>query len=323
MAKFRKWGASRKIGLKTKLTRMDELFPEESLFEEADPITVRVRGVLILENEDKDEWFSKKKNDVLIATTYQFGDEPPVQRLHFMEDNVELDWQGPFFNDIVFSKRDFNPEEDHTLTLRIQVYDIDKIPEKLISGVREMASSAAVAFPVIAIYAGAVAFAAPTLLKLLDQLNDHDRIIDEKIQLEIGQETTGHKLLQPGYYVCFRNPVDEELFLDKNLRIVKGDDKGFRECSYAVLEIERKYKEPKGWEVDKKVAKLLEEIGGKGKSGETPLHYLRETLEGYTKFKKLKRAIELHNEGDLQGPKKKLYDDLSADEELKKFLPSK
>ena len=186
-----------------------------------------------------------------------------------------------------------------------------------------MASSAAVAFPAIAIYAGAVGFAAPILLKLLDHLNDHDCIIDRKIQLELAQEATGHKLLQPGYYVCFRNPVDEGLFLDKDLRIVKGDDKEFRGCSYSVLEIEREYKEPKGWEIDKKVAKLLEEIGGKGKSGETPLHFLRETLEGYTKFKKLKRAIELHDEGDLKGPKKKLYDDLLADEELKKFLPSK
>ncbi|NIP32378.1 hypothetical protein GWO25_00515 [Candidatus Saccharibacteria bacterium] len=300
---------------------MDGLFPGESLFNEADPITVRVRGVMILENEDQDEWFSKKKNDVLITTTYQFGAEPPVQRLHFMQDDAELGWQGPFFNDIVFSKRDYNPKVDHTLTLRIQVYDIDKIPQELINGVRDMMSSAAVAFPAIAIYAGAVGFAAPILLKLLDNLNEHDSIIDGKIQLEREEEFTGHKLLQPSYCVVFRNPVDEGFFLDKNLRIVDGDDKDFRECSYAVLDVQRKYKEPKGWEIDKKVAKLLEELGGKGKSGETPLHFLRETLDAYTKFQKLKRAIELHNEEDLKGPKKTLYDELLADEELKKFLP--
>lgn len=314
MSSVKWWGTPLNLGSTKALQQLNQPFPGESTFAEAEPITVRIRGVMI--REDKDALFAKD-NDIIINTTFQFGNEPPVQRLHFMKNNVPLAWVGDFFHDVILSTRDF---KDKILTLRIQVYDLDGVSNELVNGVRMAAASSIVAFPYLALYAGTVAFAAPMLLTLINNLDEHDRILDERIKLEVDAPGTGHKLLQPGYFVCFKEPVASGLSLNQDLRIVTDRGKEFRNSTYVVLEIAREFHVHSQWEIDQKVAKLVAELNGKGQSGKAALEFLRDTLDGYTKFKKLQRAHALQNKQEISIPEQQLLDEILADQQLAPFL---
>ena len=316
LTRLKWWGGPLNLGDEQTLLRLDQLFPDAALFSEADPLTVRLRGVMVREDAD---WMFNNHNDLIINTTFQFGNEPPVQRLHFMKNDLPKGWVGDYFHDIILSTRDF---KDKILTLRIQVYDIDGIPRELVNGVRAAATSTVVAFPHLAPYAGAVAFAVPAFLELMDHLDDHDCILDERLKLEVDQPGTGHKLLQPGYYVCFKNPVASGLSLSQDLRVITVDGKEFDEFSYAVLEVCRDFQAHPQWEVDQKVAKLVAELNGKGQSGKAALEFLRETLDGYSKFRKLQRAKSLQEKASLSGSEQRLLREFMLDPELEPFLPS-
>ena len=320
MSMVKWWGAPTQIGESVALSpRLDQFFPETSTFENAQPLTIRVRGVMILEDYD---WVPGDKNDIMIVTTTRFGSQPPVQRLHFMQHNVEKGWEGGFFNDVVLAIRDINIH-NRTLTLRIQVYDMDGVEEGLVQAVSSVSQSVAVAFPHLAPYAAAVSFGVPALLKLVDNLNDHDRILDERLTLEIKEPGRGHRLLQPGYFVCFKGPVEKGLFLSSDLRVLKTDrTNAFQECSYAVLQVERQFHAHREWEIDQKMAKLIAELNGKGQSGKAALEFLRETLDTYDKFRRLERARELKAKETLSESEQELLQELTSDEALAPFLTS-
>ena len=316
LTRLKWWGAPLNLGIEQTLLRLDQLFPEAAMFSEADSLTVRLRGVMVKEDAD---WMFNNDNDLIINTTFQFGSEPPVQRLHFLKDNLPTGWVGDFFHDIILSTRDFR---DKILTLRVQVYDIDGIPKELISGVRAAATSTVVAFPHLAPYAGAVAFGVPALLELVDHLDDHDCILDERLKLEIDHPGTGHKLLQPGYYVCFKNPVISGFSLSQDLRVITAEGEEFDEFSYAVLEVSREFQAHLQWEIDQKVAKLVAELNGKGQSGKAALEFLRETLDGYSKFNKLQRAKDLQEKQSLTISEQKILNEFLSDPGLAPFLSS-
>jgi len=312
------WGASEKIGELTKLSsRLDRLFPKTKMMANAEPFTVRVRGVMVLESKD---WWPKKSNDIMIVTTSQFAGEPPVQRLHFMQDNAPLGWQGSFFNSVVLALKAFNAEK-RRLTLRIQVYDLDRFGSGLVESVAKASQSVAVAFPHLAPYSAAVSFGVPALLKLIDNLDNHDRIIDERITLELSKPEAGRNLLQPGYLVCFGMPIEGDLFLSHKLRVIRNDGSNeFNECSYAVLGIERQFQASRDWEIDQKVAKLVAELNGKGQSGKAALDFLRETLDAYDRFQRLEEARALRKKTKLTRPEETLLQELEKDEALKPYL---
>lgn len=320
MLKVKWWGAPTQIGESVALSgRLDQLFPRTATFENTQPLTIRVRGVMIAEDYD---WAPGDKNDIMIVTTTQFGSEPPVQRLHFMQHNVKMGWQGDFFNDLVLAIRDFKIE-NKILKLRIQVYDMDGVEEGLVQAVRNASGSVAVAFPHLAPYAAAVSFGVPALLNLVDNLNDHDRIIDERLTLELEEPERGHRLLQPGYFVCFKKPVEEGLFLRSDLRVLQTDRRTpFEDCSYAVLEVERLFHAQREWEIDQKAAKLIAELNGKGQSGKAALEFLRGTLDTYDKFRRLERARELQAKKTLSEDEQKLLQEITSDEALAPFLTS-
>lgn len=317
MAWFKWWGAPTRIADSVALRRLDQLFPETLAFANAEPLTVRVRGAMILEDED---WLWRGDNDIMIVTTFQFGSGPPVQRLHFMEKEVPQGWQGNFFRDVVLSVQDF---KDQSLTLRLQVYDMDGVEEGLVNTVAGVAKKMTVAFPQLASYAGAISFWAAALLKLVDNLDDHDQILDERQKLEVAEPGTAHPLLQPGYFICFKKPVEEGLFLSRDLRVLQNDQRTpFEKWSYAVLGVAREFRAHRDWEIDQKVAKLIAELKRKGQSGRAPLEFLRETLDAYTKFKKLERVRELQEKDTLTEAEQKLLDELTGDEDLRPFLPT-
>jgi len=306
--------------------RLDRLFKDSSVFGNAQPMTVRVRGVMILEKYD---WLPWDKNDVAIVTTSQFGNEPPVQRLHFLQKDVEKGWQGDFFNDVVLTIRDFNVEKN-MLIIRIQVYDMDGIDPGLIEAVSNMSKSVAVTFPHLAPYAASVSFGSSALLKLVENINNHDQIIDERLTLEVMEPEKGHKLLQPGYFVCFNKSVGEGLSLNSNLTVLNPDQTVFEDASYAVLEVEREYHGQPLLEIDQKAAKLIAELNGKGQSGKAALDFLRDTIDYYNKYKKLERIRDLKSKEELSKDKSsgvtfsdeedKLLKELAVDTELAPFL---
>jgi len=314
------WGTPAHIQDSIKLSRrLDLLFPDTNIFENAQPLTIRVRGVMVVEEYDKRPW--KDENDIMIVTTTQFGSEPPIQRLHFMQHNVPPGWQENFFYDVVLALRDFNAENKR-LTLRIQVYDMDGIEEGLVNAVGKVSQSVAVAFPYLSPYAAAVSFGVPALLKLVDNLDSHDQIIDERLTLELAKPEMGRRLLQPGYFVCFNAPIEEEdLFLSSDLQVLRNNSMtAFKDCSYAILGIERGFHANREWEINQKAAKLIAELNGKGQSGKAALEFLTETLDTYDKFRRLERATELQAKETLTKDEQELLQELKDSETLAPFL---
>lgn len=315
MSAYTWWGCARDLTEDADLKRPSELFDEEeSVFEPAQPLSVRVRGVMVREDED---WWFRKDNDIAIATHFQFSNEPPVQRLHFLQNESDLGWKEGFFRDVVFSVRDFKGE---LLNLRLQVYDLDGVSKEFISGVESVSKAAAVAFPVLAPYAGLVGLAGPALLRLVDHLDDHDEILSERLKLEVEHQNYGHKLLQPGYFVCFKKPVEEGFKLNSDLRVVDSNGKPYEEASYAVIEVDRDHVVDFKWEVDQKMAKLISELDGKGQSGKPAVTFLEDTLESYTVMRRLQRIRELQAKETRSNAEEKLLDELLADERLGDYL---
>jgi len=289
-------------------------FLDTPAFTDAQPLTVRIRGVMIQDDED---WGPRGNNDIALVSSFQFGCEPPVQRLHYMQQGVALGWHGSFFHDTIVSVRDWCSK---VVTIRLQVYDMDGVSEGLIEKVQTLSKSIAVAFPQVAPYAGAAASFGPELLKLIDHLDDHDRLLDERIKLEIAPPGTGHWLIQPGYFYCFRQAVDEGYAVDQDLRVIAGDGGELTGNTYAVLEVARMFYERYEWEIDQKVAKLLAELNRKGQSGKAPIEFLRETLDAYTKYRRLHRARELMNKPNLTDDERSVLNELRQDQALRPFL---
>lgn len=358
------WGAQLQAdkAKKTDKTRtlrpdLDSYFTTRKGFKSAEPITIRLRGVFV----DKCyELFHRGKNDLLIMTKSQFKGEPAVQRLHFMKKNVEDDWTGYFFNDIILSIRDFTAKKTR-LDLTIQVYEINTFDKEMINTLLGLSQNIAIAFPILLPYVAIGKKSMETLITNLENFNLHTKIIDESIMLEIYDEGIGHNLLQPGYFVCFQKDLDSstQLSLAHNQRVMiratrkeeeekveeqqkenqEGDEGKeskreverdqeekqenevlFKECSYAVFEIERQFHGDRAWEVNQKLAKLMSEVDRSKKNQTASIEFLRDTLDCYDKFRKLNRLRGLLDKKSLTAVEQELLEDLKKDEDLKPFV---
>ena len=129
-------------------------------------------------------------------------------------------------------------------------------------------------------------------------------------------------MLQPGYFVCFKQPVPDGLWLNRDLRVVHEDGRPFEDLSYAVIGLTREYYDYVNWEITQKIAKLVSELNGGGTSGKAALEFLKETMEGYQKYKKLLRARELMSKSDRTEPEDVLLEELLKDPDLAPFLPT-
>lgn len=316
---------------RSKLCSLDKYIEPktDSQFNSGDPITITLRGAMIRENEDGMRPPLIGKNDLFIMTTFQFAQDPPIQKLHMMEKDVDLGWHGDFFNRIVLAMRDFK-DINEALTLQVQIYDADEWNLNFLDGLNGVAQSAAVAFPALAPYAAGAPLI-KSAASLAEKTDRHDKIIEERIVLEAVAEESGHKLLQQGYYVCFRKPVDIDTagFLDNQMRVLKPNGTEFEDCSYAVLEINKDFRLPRDVEIDQKAAKLAAELGRKEHGDKAPLDFLRDTLSAYSKFRDLQRANELREKKKLAETDKtkalsssedKLLTELECREDLKPYL---
>lgn len=140
-----------------------------------------------------------KKNDLIVVTTNQFGDRAPTPCLQFMKDDVCLGWQGAFFDDTVVAVSDLW-RGWRRFTIRVQVYDLDRIPTELFDAVGSLAAtSVAVAFPQLAPFAEAASTTIGPLVSLIDNLDKHGEILDQRVALELSDTGYGDMLLQLGY----------------------------------------------------------------------------------------------------------------------------
>lgn len=320
MAQIHWWGAPRHIDASIPLNpRLDDLFTQGvPIFESSQKMTASLRGVMVRHPAlDRDG-----KNDLIVVTTNQFGDRAPTPRLHFMKDDVRLGWQGAFFDDTVVAVSDLRPGW-RRLTIRVQVYDLDRIPTELFAAVGSLAAtSVAVAFPQLAPFAGAASTTIGPLISLIDNLDKHGEIIDQRVALELSDPGYGDMLLQPGYYVCFAQPVEDSrpLSINHQLRVIEQGDE-FTACSYAVLEIEPSFTIDRTHNLDQDAAHLVAELDGKDASS-SAIEALRAVVDAADKFRRLERAGQLiaKNPAELTESDRKLLADLKLDPELAPFL---
>ena len=266
---------------------------------------------------------AENTNDLLIVSNFQTGTAPTVNRIHYLKKGQKINQIiGNFFKTLVCSFSDF---KDKHITLQTQVYDIDQYDD--IKGVVDSASSLAgnisVTFPVVAPYVALGTSVAKGLTELLNKLDEHDAIIDSNLRLDVADDSTGYQVLQTGHWICFDEPHEEDLILKPNMDIYhKGPQGGpFIDGSYAVYSIRKvDYQEP-FWEIDQKIAKLLSELDGKGNSSRAPVDFLRDTMEGYTAFRKIQRYYELQSKGNRRTPEEEqLFNKLAQDPTIKPYL---
>ena len=310
-----------------------------SRFYSGDPITITLRGAMIRECEDpkfrrdgKDIEFhllsGGKTNDLFILSNYQFGTDPKVEKIHFMEKSRELGYVDDFKNRRIIAMRDFKDLQE-SLTLFIKIYDIDKMDTEFIDTAKSLANSAIATIPVLYQYSVPFMMATGTIdamTKLADNLNKHDKIIEERIDFEATESRTGHPLLQQGYYVIFRNQVGQKdakylQLVGDQLKVLNSNKEEFKGCSYAVFEVHKNFLLNAEEEIDEKAAKLASELSGKGQSGRAALEFLRDTMKTYGNFRKLERVKELKaKDPSLITPSEKtLLEDLMKDPEIGEF----
>jgi hypothetical protein len=297
------------------LKGLAEAYSTADPFENAQPMTVRLRGVKVAEDYDG---VLRGTNDLMIVTKFQLGDEPPVERLHFMEKDVGLGWHDDFFHSVVYSTPDYSGKR---LTVQLRVYDVDTVDEGLIGSVRQLSEQAAGLFPQLAPYLGVVTFAVGPVVELVNNIDEHDEILNDQITVEPPRENrAGIKLLKPGYLVCSRDTIEQNATLGDDLRIQLPGSGEETDGSYAVFGVVRNNLVDRQYEINQRAAKLVAELKGKGQSDNTSIHFLQETLDAYGKFQKLERARDLQRRDTLSDAQHHLLDDLKSDPELAPYL---
>ncbi len=286
-------------------------------------LSVYLNGVFVNKSYNEKRFGKGKSNtnNLMIASSFQTGTSPIVQRIHFYKENQESGkWVGNLFKSLVCTFNDF---VDQHITLQCQVYDIkdlDKYREAL-DTISKMSGSLSVTFPIIA----EAALAIPTakgIIDVVDQFEHHIKIMDDNLKLEMAPENTGVQILQTGHWICFSEPQEDGLKVDSNLQVINKDGKtSFIECSYTTYSIIDTIDEEPNWEIDQKSAKLLSQLNGKGSADKAAIDFVKDTVEAYTKFNKLQRLQQLQNKKDLTDPEKALLERLKADKDLESFIP--
>lgn len=289
-----------------------------SEFEPAAPLSIRLRGLNVTERRDMDlpNWDG---NDLIVVTKTRFGSEPPVRRLHDLRREVELGWKNDFLYDVLLSLRDFS---DKRLTLEVKVYDVDGVPQWLIERVDELAPLADIVLTTLAPIAELPNMSGEKLLQLVNNVDDHDAIIDQQITLEKDVENDRQPQLQPCYLVCFADDSvpEDEYELGENRRVYTADGTPY-EGNYAVFEFEREQYEKREQELRQKAAKLMTELNGKGQSDEkAAVDFLLDTIKSYDNFSKLQRAKELQAKDNLSEAEQNLLTDLRSIDEINDLL---
>ena len=87
---------------------------------------MRVRGVYVAHLFEGRNGSDKNTNDPLIRSSYELGDHPSVEKLHFYSENTRLGQVGNFVHDVIVSTRSF---EESELRLSLRVDEVDSPSE--------------------------------------------------------------------------------------------------------------------------------------------------------------------------------------------------
>ena len=243
-----------------------KVIPEYTQIKKSMSMSVHLNGVYIAESYDAGMFTEGVTNDLLIVSSFQTGTSPTVQRIHYYKNKQEIhQWIGNFFKSLVCSFTGFN---DSHITLRLQIYDIDDYEKwkDVLSSISSFGQHASVTFPVIAPYVTVGLPAATGILELVDKLDEHDKIIDDNLRLEITLENVGTQILQTGHWIYFKEPQEVGLKVNSILQVIddrNGNQDLFNKCSYGVYSIRAEEDPEPQWEIDQKMAKLLSELDGK------------------------------------------------------------
>ncbi len=232
----------------------------------------------------------------------------------------------------ILSVRDLDFDKQ-SIGIRLRVYDMDGIEDDLIDKVKETIETAATLaspiFPILTPNMAGFSFGIEAFKKLVNSIDDHDKLIDERIWLHF-KPTIGRGSLRVGYLVCFSDNVNPGFKLKTDILIAPGNaaifdsggtpyiNSGYE--NYAILKISKAYSPNNEYEISQKMAKLISELNGKGSSGKASITFLKETMEIYDIFNKLQRINELKRKkktlvtqeppGELSEEENKLLEDL-------------
>lgn len=104
--------------------------------------------------------------------------------------------------------------------------------------------------------------------------------------------------------------------------VVDANGEQFTHSDYFVISVKNKeVEEINEWEKNQKAVKLLSESDGKGPSGKAAVEFVRDTMDGYTNFKKLKRIQELMDKQNPTPEETALLSKLKEEPALDPFLP--
>ena len=269
----------------------------------ASAMTIYLHGVFIATSKDPSGTLKNRPgnvNDLFIATNHKTGNTPKVHRIHYFKEKQPINkWYSNFFDSVIYSTIDF---KNDIFVLNIQIYDIDSYDKykETLSAISENGNSIGVTFPSLSPF---TAFALPVakgILNLVDTLDEHDSIIDDSLRLEISEPNIGATLLQTGNFIYFNEPQSEGLKFDSTKKVVDANGDDFTHCDYLVISIRNKeIQEINEWENNQKASKLMAELQGKGSSGKAAVDFVKDTLDGYTNFNKLKRIRELETKQNL------------------------
>ncbi|MBI9010841.1 MAG: hypothetical protein JEZ08_01325 [Clostridiales bacterium] len=327
------YGAQKKIGDKQNLCKLSDYFTDDSkVIKKSGDMTVLLRKVYVDKYYDlplsDPTWKNKGKigsNDLMVLTTYTFDKEPEIDRLHYLKNNTKEREINTFFNELVLAKQDFRSDK---FKFRLKVYDVDRISPEIMESITAVSDSSAVIFPELGALTFGMKTVADNIVKVINKVNKHDCILDSELILRRSEEKSGDCLLQEGFFVCFSEKLtDEEMnntYLHNDLVLRSKTGEEFSKSSYGIVEVKKEYQVDKTWQIEQKVAKLMSEIKGNGMSGEAPLHFLKDTLEGYANFKKIKRGNDIGQriKDQLQVPAEEieLYKRFKADDEIGPYI---
>ncbi len=311
----------------SELKKTSETSSNDRLFKDAQKLSITAEKAWVKNSFDK---LFNKDNDIIIASKYQIGAKRIVDKIHYLKQNYpEKTPIGPFFHPTVYATKDFK-ESSESIVIQIRVYDEDGLSKKEIDSIHTTLSSvgtaSVIAFPAFAPIAGLATGVGKSLVSLVDSLNNHDKIIDGTIKLEVNKPNNqGYDHLQPGFLICFdKDIVSNDLYMSENKMIYTKDENGtyhqFQNNSYIVLRVRRSFVESPDYEADEHAATLLTEINGKQDKPIEALSFVRDTFDSYTKFKKLKRVKELKEKDALTTDEQELLDELLGDNSISDFI---
>jgi hypothetical protein len=262
-------------------------------------------------------------NDLLIMSSFQVDAEPSAMVLNgFFEGQPIKQAVRSFSTALACSFSDFN--YDH-LTLGCRLFDVDgyDAAKQMAELVTNNATVIGGIFPVIAPYLNIAGTISLSLVNLIDKADQHDKIVDERLTLYAEDESGTLDLLQTGHWVFFSEEQEDGLKVDLNLNVLNADGSPFDGCSYVVYSIMKREVSVPEFEIPQRIAQIMSELQGKGDLREAASDFLKKTVDGYNKYKKLERYYELKHKTDKGDEEKKALARLEGDTSILSLLPKR